>query len=315
MKIVIKATPKTLFETQKPPLTLRSPLFYVGDKYKLMPQLKPLFPAHIKRFIEPFVGGGSSFLNTPAKEYLLNDINPYLINLHQSLITQDFNNFLNSMLTKIQAYELSCSFIGHLPPLPLRQDHKKTYFAKYNKNAYKRLRADFNAHKQDMRSLYLLLIYGFNHMLRFNSKGDFNLPVGNVDFNRNVVGALKAYFERTKTQKLLFSCLDFRDFLGKIAFQKGDFVYCDPPYLISGSEYNKLWSIEQEKNLYAILRALDAKGVAWGFSNLATHKRQENPLLLAFAKNYKIFEIQSNYISFKDNSIKKDSREVFITNV
>ncbi|WP_197271663.1 DNA adenine methylase, partial [Helicobacter heilmannii] len=69
MKIVIKATPKTLFETQKPPLTLRSPLFYVGDKYKLMPQLKPLFPAHIKRFIEPFVGGGSSFLNTPAKEY------------------------------------------------------------------------------------------------------------------------------------------------------------------------------------------------------------------------------------------------------
>ena len=56
------------------------------------------------------------------------------------------------------------------------------------------MRSDFNNDKDDMMLLYMLLIYGFNRMLRFNSKGDFNLPVGNVDFNKNVVNALKFIF-------------------------------------------------------------------------------------------------------------------------
>ncbi|GAA7668876.1 hypothetical protein JP0566_03700 [Helicobacter pylori] len=50
---------------------IRSPFFYVGDKYKLMPQLNKLFPNNINQFIEPFVGGGSVFLNTKAKRYLV----------------------------------------------------------------------------------------------------------------------------------------------------------------------------------------------------------------------------------------------------
>ena len=37
----------------------RSPLFYVGDKFKLMNQLVNLFPKEINNFYEPFVGGGT----------------------------------------------------------------------------------------------------------------------------------------------------------------------------------------------------------------------------------------------------------------
>ena len=43
--------------------TIRSPFFYVGDKYKLMPQIRKLMPEDVEDYIEPFVGGGSSFLN------------------------------------------------------------------------------------------------------------------------------------------------------------------------------------------------------------------------------------------------------------
>ena len=49
---------------------VRSPFFYVGDKYKLMPQLKSLFPDDIDNYIEPFVGGGSSFLNSSGTSSL-----------------------------------------------------------------------------------------------------------------------------------------------------------------------------------------------------------------------------------------------------
>ena len=64
---------------------VRSPFFYVGDKFKLMPQLSRLFPKHISTYVEPFVGGGSSFLNTKADNYIVNDLNPHVIGLHRYL--------------------------------------------------------------------------------------------------------------------------------------------------------------------------------------------------------------------------------------
>lgn len=47
-------------------VTLRSPLFYVGDKYKLMPQLNKLFPTQIENFYDVFCGGGSVSINAKA---------------------------------------------------------------------------------------------------------------------------------------------------------------------------------------------------------------------------------------------------------
>ena len=64
---------------------LRSPLFYVGDKYKLMEEIGTYFPANIGKFIEPFVGGGSVFMNTTAEQFYLNDIDSYIVSLHRHL--------------------------------------------------------------------------------------------------------------------------------------------------------------------------------------------------------------------------------------
>lgn len=50
-----------------------------------MPQLRMKMPCYIGDYIEPFVGGGSSFLNTTSKRYLLNDIDPYVVRLHLEL--------------------------------------------------------------------------------------------------------------------------------------------------------------------------------------------------------------------------------------
>ena len=57
----------------------RSPLFYVGDKYKLMNEISQYFPKNITRFIEPFSGGGTVFLNVDANNYLLNDVNKNVV--------------------------------------------------------------------------------------------------------------------------------------------------------------------------------------------------------------------------------------------
>nr|WP_257722278.1 Dam family site-specific DNA-(adenine-N6)-methyltransferase [Helicobacter himalayensis] len=293
---------------------MRSPFFYVGDKYKLMPQLQNLFPQDIDTYIEPFVGGGSSFLNIKAKKYLLNDLDTNLITLHTFLQSQNKEELLKNLLRTIKNYKLSCSLENMIPPLELRLAYKKTYFAKFNKESYMRLRADFNQNKNDMLKLYLLLIYGFNRMLRFNSKGEFNLPVGNVDFNLNVLNALQDYLHFMQYSKVEFFNLDYQKFLENSTLNKKDFIYFDPPYLISNSQYNKLWNENKEKKLYQVLKKLDSQGFKWGLTNLLQHKGQNNRFLEEFARAYKSYTIQSNYISFNDNSIKKDSMEIYISN-
>ena len=64
---------------------VRSPLFYVGDKRKLMSKIMTHFPDHIDRLIEPFVGGGSVFMNVNADGFLLNDLNYIVIQIHSML--------------------------------------------------------------------------------------------------------------------------------------------------------------------------------------------------------------------------------------
>jgi len=294
----------------------RSPLFYVGDKYKLFSEIKQYFPTEINRFIEPFTGGGSVFLNVQAKEYLLNDIDTNVINIHKFLIEQSENPtiFFQSILKKIEKYGLSHSYIKNIVPQSLKDEWKKTYYAKFNKTGFTQLKKDYNlSSDKNTIDLYLLLIFGFNRMLRFNSKGEYNLPVGNVDFNKNVYTSLNNYFSITQKRKLEFHNLDFIDFFLKIKFQKNDFVYLDPPYLITFSEYNKLWNNETEQRLINFLEYLNDINVKFAISNVTHYKGKINNLFLNWSKKYNTKEIKSNYISYHDNTIKTFN-EVLVTN-
>lgn len=294
---------------------LRSPFFYVGDKYKLMPQLLEFFPDKIDTYYEPFLGGGSSFLYVEANKYELNDINKEMIKLHK-LFKKKSNNpdeFYKKLVKKAREYELSVSCEGDEIPNYLKKDFLKTYYAIYNKESYLKLRTDYNETK-DTILLYLLLIYGFNHMIRFNKKNKFNLPVGNVDFNTNVKNSIYNYLNISKEREINYHSHDYKKFLKSIKFQKNDFIYLDPPYLISNSEYNKFWSEDDENELYEILDNLDSKGVKFGLSNILVHKGVKNNILDKWKDKYNVKTVKSNYISFNDNS-QKFSKEIYVTNI
>lgn len=295
---------------------VRSPLFYVGDKYKLMREIRSHFPRHIGRLIEPFVGGGSVFMNTDTPICLANDINRHVIQLHNWLCGyRNSPEVLMAELTDmINHYALSFSLVREDIPENLRKIYPKTYFAKFNKSAYAALRQDFNnSGKTDLCKLYLLLIYGFNRMIRFNGKGDFNLPVGNVDFNQNTKDAIVNYLTVVKQRQVTFSSLDFREFLEGIDFHNDDLIYLDPPYLITSSEYNKIWNEETERGLLNLLDELNDRGVRFAISNVTHYKRRVNLIFSEWMERYTVYPIKSNYISFNDNTIKKFS-EVLVTN-
>jgi DNA adenine methylase len=294
----------------------RSPLFYVGDKYKLMKQLIGLFPKEVDTFYEPFVGGGTVFLNIEANKYYLNDNDKNLIAIHKFLNESSNNpdSFFKSVEKIIKKYHLSRSYKEDIIPASLKKEWKKTYFARFNKEGYEKLRVRVNKHiKNDPLILYVLLIYGFNRMLRFNGGGKFNLPVGNVDFNKNVVNALNGYFAFVQNKKITLSSKDFRVYFANRRYSKNDFVYLDPPYLITASEYNKRWDQEAEADLLKMIDDLDKKGVKFALSNVTHYNGSKNDLLIDWMKKYKTHKIESNYISYHNNG-KKQITEVLITN-
>lgn len=294
----------------------RSPFFYVGDKYKLLGKIKKHFPKEINTFVEPFLGGGSVFLNVEARHYTLNDIDKNVISLHKFLISQAANEkgLVKRVRAKVEHYNLSRSVFENVVPLSLKKKWVKTYYAEFNRKGYGALKTDYNkAKKKDPLALYLLLIYGFNRMLRFNKSGEFNIPVGNVDFNHNVLRALQTYFSKVRGGDIKLYSQDFKKFIGGLKFKKNDFVYVDPPYLISASEYNKFWGEKEETELLEILTGLNKLGVKFALSNITTYNGRKNKKLLTWMEDYNVFPINSNYISYHDNT-KKKITEVLITN-
>ncbi len=294
----------------------RSPMFYVGDKYKLVLSIKQYFPKYIGKFIEPFVGGGTVFLNTNAEKYLLNDINNSVYRLQRYLSSQSKNPDLlfKNILKVIKKYNLSRSYDKDIIPNELKQRWEKIYYAKYNKQGFNNLRTHYNKNsKKDTLILYVLLIYGFNRMLRFNSNGHFNVPVGNVDFNKNVYNALNGYFATVKNKNIQWYNLDYHHFISSIEFNEHDFIYLDPPYLISQSEYNKLWNSKKESDLLVLLDDLNGRGIKFAISNVVSYKNKVNNIFKRWMKKYYVHDIKSNYISYHNNS-KKSIREVLIKN-
>lgn len=294
----------------------RSPLFYVGDKYKLITEIKTHFPQNINTFVEPFVGGGSVFMNVEAQNYILNDLDSHVISLHKFLCSfnRKTQKFFDTLFALIKQYGLSCSYLYDIVPQELKSQFVKTYYARFNKEAFNQLKSDFNKeHREDLFYLYTLLIYGFNRMLRFNRFGDYNLPVGNVDFNKNTFDALVDYFAITKDKQIRWKNFDFHRFFQRLQVTEQDLIYLDPPYLITFSEYNKYWNEETERDLLQILDTLNERHIRFAISNVTHYRGTVNRIFLEWSEQYNSYPIKSNYISYHDNTIKSFS-EVLVTN-
>src|SRR5699024_1372837 len=115
---------------------------------------------------------------------------------------------------------------------------------------------------------------------------DFNLHVGNVDFNSNVVSALENYFQEVKNKKPKWYNLDYKVFLKKIKLSENDFVYLNQLYLITFSEDNKLWNEKDEKELLQILDKLNELNIRFAISNVTHYKDRKNDIFIEWSQKY-----------------------------
>ncbi len=178
-------------------------LKWAGGKYSLLPDLDRLIPAG-KRLVEPFVGGGSVFLNSEKHEYfLLADVNADLINLYQMLEVDHIR---------------VCSLARML-------------FERANsEKAYKELRDEFNNQRMgapERAAAFLFLNrHCFNGLIRYNRDGFFNVGWGKYEAPYFPEIEIKAF--KQKSHKCVFLNAGYRRTLALAG--EGDVVYCDPPY-------------------------------------------------------------------------------------
>ena len=188
----------------QPIASMRSPLKWAGGKKKITSEIASILPKRgKKRLVEPFVGGGSVFLNLEFDEYLLVDMNKDLINLFNIIKNQP-----SEFITDAQKF-----FSG---------DHNQP-------EKYYDFRTQFNQSSDPYeRSLLFLYLnrHGYNGLCRYNKRGGYNVPFGRYKHPYFPKEELLYFSE--KAQNATFIQGDFETAFSQL--DVNDVVYCDPPY-------------------------------------------------------------------------------------
>jgi len=283
---------------------IKSPLNYIGGKTKLLPQLLPLFPNKIENFVDLFAGGCNVGINVKANKIYFNDNLIYLVEMYKAFQEKTLDFTLQYIDNRIAEFELSLK----------------------NEVGYKNLRDTYNAQKNPL-DLFVLIAFSFNHQIRFNSNHKFNNPFGRDRscYNPAMKENLINFIICLKENDVNFATNDFEHY-NFSDFSDNDFVYCDPPYLITCGTYNdgkrgfKGWTEKEEKQLLKTLDSIDNKGIKFALSNVLEHKGKENTFLKNWVsknENYRINYLNYNYSNSNYQTIdrnKNASVEVLITN-
>jgi DNA adenine methylase len=241
-------------------MNLKPIVKWAGGKRQIMKQITRYFPENYGNYYEPFAGGLSVFMELhnngklDGKQCCLSDTLQPLMHVYSIVM-----NSPGDLIT-----ELSC-------------------VDKYrnDKNCYIQCRKRFNELKvtQDLSfcesieyaALFLYMNRTcFNGMYRENKKGDNNVPFGRAA-NPTICdtqGIMKLC-DVLKHSSITLSCNDYSTIEDSV--QRNDFVYLDPPYHSTFSQYNSANFKEKEhKELKSFIDILTEKGCLVVMSNSNT---------------------------------------------
>ncbi len=263
---------------------LRPILKWVGGKRQILDKIIPLIPPYFNSYFEPFAGGLALCLALKPHKAYINDLNADLITFYSSV-----KNYPEKLILLIKR---------------LKND-KETF--------YKIRSLDRNPYYQYIDDVfksarfYYLNKTAYNGLYRVNSKGEFNAPFGNYkNFNIDEENLLNisSYF---KKNKIKFSSLDFGKVLSKA--KENDFVYLDPPYYDTYTQYTKgQFGKDEQIRLKKWCDKLNQKGVKFLLSNSDTDFIKE------LYKDYQIEIVKVKRYINCDGKNRSNFTEVLVRN-
>lgn len=220
------------------------PIKSQGIKTKLVPWIMDLVPKVEGKWIEPFFGTGVVGFNSGFNSAILNDTNPHIINFYKEIQEKTIN----------------------APMMRKYLEEEGTILSKASENGYehyKFVRSRFNKEFSPYDFIFLSRA-GFNGMMRFGSKGNWNIP-----FCKKPNRFSKAYVTKICNQIETISKIIKPEpdwiFLNKSFSEiiplatESDIIYCDPPYYGRYVDYYNGWKEEDEALLFTLLKETKAK--------------------------------------------------------
>lgn len=262
----------------------KSPLNYTGAKDKLISTLEEYFPDNVDTFYDVFCGGLSVTINTRYNKIVSNDIISPMIEFYKEIQNLTIDELINN--------------VNH-------------YKIEKNKDDFNNLRLSFNNTKSPYE-FFALVSSCTNNMMRFNKKFDFNQTFGNRTVNDNTIKKLIDYHRIITEKEITFTNKHYKNLLQESNITPNDFVYLDPPYMMTEAGYNAYWSIKDEEELYKQMDILNKNNIKFLMSNVKIHKGKLNPYWNEI-KKWNVIDINYNYE--KVAKIKNlESQEIIIKN-
>ena len=281
---------------------VRSPINYMGGKYRSLKYFQHLIPEVEGTFYDVFAGSGTVLLNADAQKYVYNDINTPLAELFLFLSQQENSeDFFKELQDDVEKYELD------------------------TKEGYLNLRDIYNK-EPNPKHLFLLMNHSFSYLIRFNKNGGFNASYGQgvCKLGKNMGDKVDGMLNKLKGKELLVLNKPFQELKDELLnLSKNDFVYLDPPYEMTQANYNENrgfagWSQKDVDETYELIEELIKREIPFGYSNTIVVKGKINKRLKSLIQNYpqlkatKVGKLDLTGIGTK-KTIGKDL-EVYITN-
>ena len=269
------------------------PIKCQGIKSKLVPFIKRAVDWSFEgRWIEPFMGSGVVGFNITPRNAVFADSNPHLINFYNAIAS------------------------GKIDGLKVRKflEQQGEILSRCGQDYYYEVRERFNKMHAPLDFLFLNRCC-FNGMIRFNRKGDFNVPFGHKPqrfskaYITKIVNQVDYVYVMSRHANWSFICQDYRETLKEIS--ENDFVYCDPPYVGRHVDYFDSWDEENERHLFEVLSQSPGKFI---LSTWHSNQHRENVFLKTLWSEFNMLTKEHFYYLGAKEENRKPMLEALVMN-
>lgn len=260
---------------------IKSPLNYSGSKDKIIPNIIINLPKHIGTFVDAMGGAFNVGANVVAMhQCIYNEYNPFVWGVVNMLCSTPKDKIVNTTKKYVSDFKL----------------------VKKDKESYLRFRDFYNEH-QSPEVLFTLQIYAFQNIIRFNSKMQFNTPIGNNEYNPGTEFRILNFRPKTSNTKFIHGRYQDIDIT---TYPSDTLFYFDPPYFITTAEYNDGkrgldgWDETSERNLLSFLKKIDDNNQKFLLSNVISHNGKEHQILKDWvaANGYRLIVVGTTGIKY-----------------